>query len=520
MKKLILSVFVSMITINFYSQEIPVGIKKSKIFKDEYKHSSIELAEEDNNGGFLIVRSYMGGGFSMGAGYYFEHYDADLNLINEYDYELSKSKLINFSSVLGMILDDNTIHIIDFVYEKNEKAYICSAVSSDINNFEFSKQELFRLDSNEIKRFSIILPFQSTSEFDGDSGASMIINEDKSAFAITVDIKDKNSETHKVFLFDSSLNKKIDHVFKKEIKDKKFHYENIEVSKDGNELYLLGKVFSKEGKKKKQGGKYEYELTKISKNGEETQVFDTAEQYAASLKVITLDNKLVCIGLYSDRKDSRYKGVCYYELNSNDLEMKTSKYSPFTEQFMIDKYGKNKDKELKNLSFRNVITTDNQEIIFNAEEFFITTHTHHTPNGGFYTTYRYHYNDIVSAKLSASGELVWARNINKRQSTASDESYISYTSTSKGNEAYFFINTGDKVKKLRNDRIQFGQTRAKKSNLNVIRINENGDFDFQEILDDKENEVPFMVAHGVVSGNSVFFLGRKGKKKQILKLTL
>src|SRR5690606_18470262 len=204
------------------------------------------------------------------------------------------------------------------------------------------------------KRFSIIFPFQSTSEFDGDSGASMIINQDKSAFAITVDIKDKNSETHKVFLFDSSLNKKIDHVFKKEIKDKKFHYENIEVSK--------------EGKKKKQGGKYEYELTKISNNGEKTQVFDTGEQYAASLKVIKLDNKLVCIGLYSDRKDSRYKGVCYYELNPNDLEMKTSKYSPFTEQFMIDKYGKNKDKELKNLSFRNVITTDNQEIIFNAEE--------------------------------------------------------------------------------------------------------------------------------------------------------
>jgi|SRR5690554_4444255 len=520
MKKTILTLLVSLLTSSFFAQEIPVGIKKSKIFKDEFKYSHIELAEEDNNGGFLIVRSYMGGAFSTGAGYYFEHYDSELNLLNEHEYELSISKLINQSSVLGMILDDNTIHIIDFVYEKSEKAYICSAVSSDINNFDFSKKELFRINSDEIKRFSIILPFQSTSQFDGDSGASMIVNEDKSAFAITIDIKDRNSETHKIFLFDSSLNKKIDHTFKKDIKDRKFQYENIEVSKDGNALFLLGKVFSKEGKKKKQGGKYQYELTKIDANGEQTQTFDTGEQYAASLKVLKLDDKLVCIGLYSDRKESRYKGVCYYELNPNNLEMKVSKYSPFTEQFMIDKYGKNKDKELKFISFRNVITTANQEIIFNAEEFFVRTHTHHTPNGGSYTTTSYHYNDIVSAKIGASGELVWARNINKRQSTRDDESYISYTSTAKGNEAYFFINTGDKVKKLSKDRIQFGQTRAKKSNLNVIRINENGEFDFQQILDDKENEVPFMVAYGVVSGDSVFFLGRKGKKKQILKLTL
>jgi hypothetical protein len=56
----------------------------------------------------------------------------------------------------------------------------------------------------------------------------------------------------------------------------------------------------------------------------------------------------------------------------------------------------------------------------------------------------------------------------------------------------------------------------------VIRINESGDFDYQEVLDDKDNDVPFMVAFGATTlkDHSVFFLGQKGKKKQILKLTL
>ena len=248
-------------------------------------------------------------------------------------------------------------------------------------------------------------------------------------------------------------------------------------------------------------------------------MFDTDEYFAASLKTIVFEDRLTCIGFYSERNNNRYKGISYYELDPKTLAIRKTKLNPFTEQFIIDKYGKDKDKELKNLSFRKIIITSSNEIIFNAEEFYIVTNYVSTPQGS-YTTTSYHYDDIVSAKLSTSGDIVWARNINKRQATGGDSSYISYTSTAKGNDAYFFINTGEKVKKLKNDRIQFGQTSTKHSNLNVIRVNQNGDFDYSELLDDKDNEVPFMVSDGAISGNSVFFIGRKGKKKQLLKITI
>lgn len=116
--------------------------------------------------------------------------------------------------------------------------------------------------------------------------------------------------------------------------------------------------------------------------------------------------------------------------------------------------------------------------------------------------------------------MLWARNINKRQTGDEVDSFVSYTSTLINNEVYFFLNASEKIKDLENNRIEFRDTRKNKYNLNLIRINEKGDFDYQEILDDEENEVPFMVSNGIKSGNSVLFLGRKGTNKQLLKVSL
>ncbi|MFY0481704.1 hypothetical protein ACI6PS_03795 [Flavobacterium sp. PLA-1-15] len=517
MKRLFYVLTICLLATGAKAQDIPFEMQKSEVFKDEYKNSNIVLVEDDGKGGVVIVRSFSGGFFSRGYGYYFEHYDSSMKLIKDFEYEMKYAEAVKQSSVLGLIMNGDEIHIIDFLYNKDEKAFLCSSNTANINDFVFTKKELFKLKSEEVKQFSF---FSASSSVDNDSGASMIINEDRTAFAVTVDIKDSKTETHRLFLFDNSLNKKIDHTFKRDIKDRKFRYENIDVSKDGNTLYLLGKAYTTEKKKKKEGGKYQYELTRITKDSEKTQVFDTEEHFAASLKTIIFSDRLTCIGFYSDRKDYRFKGISYFELDPTTLEIKKSKYNPFTAQFIVDKYGKEKDKELKNLSFRKILITQKNDIVFNAEEFYVVTHTMSTPNGGFHTTTTYHYDDIVSAKIDTSGDIVWARNINKRQATGGDESYISYTSTIKGDDTFFFINTGEKVKKLRNDRIQFGQTSKKRSNLNVIRIKENGDFDYQEILDDKDSEVPFMVSNGALSNEAVYFIGRKGKKKQLLKVTL
>lgn len=519
MKKIIACLAFSMLSLYSFAQDIPVKITKSELFKDEYKNSSIVLVVDDGNGGVVIVRSYQGGIFSSGLGYYFEHYDSNLNLTKEYEYQSKQKKgdKKTYGSILGVVSNGQQINMIEYLYDKTEGAYICNALTSDINDFNFTSKELFRINAEQVQKRGL---FSGGGQYDNDGYAKMIVNEDGTAFAITMDITDKNSETHKLYLFDNALNQKIDHTFKRDIKDRKFTYENIDVSKDGSTLYLLGKAKTEEAKKKKDGGRYQYELTRITSSDSKTQIFDTDEHFAASLKTIIFKDRVTCIGFYSDRNDNRFKGICYFELDPITLAVKKSKFNPFTEQFMVDKYGKDKDKELKNVSFKKLIITANNEIILNAEEFYITQVQSYSPQGGSRTYYVYHYDDIISAKISTSGDIVWARNINKRQDYPSTNPYFSYTSTAKGSDAYFYINTGEKVRKIRRDRIEFKEASIKRSNLNVIRINNDGDFDYREILDDKDNEVPFMVAYGKLCGDSVFILGQKGKKKQILKLTL
>ena len=93
------------------------------------------------------------------------------------------------------------------------------------------------------------------------------------------------------------------------------------------------------------------------------------------------------------------------------MEIKSKKFNPFTEQFLIDKYGKVKDKEIKYLVLKNVVVLPSGEIVFDAQEEYKeeirTSGTAHTSN-------KSHFDDIVNIKLDKSGDIIYARNINKR----------------------------------------------------------------------------------------------------------
>lgn len=566
MKKIICLALITVLSISSFAQSIPFKIQKSEIFKDEFKESQIVLSEEDGNGGILIIRSYKGSGISPNAGYYFEHYDSNLKLVNEYDLQTIHPNSHKYAITLGVFRTGNLIRVVEIYYDISQKAYICNANSISKNNFKVENKELFRLTRDEIKQYGSFsladisydksdkkLAYKTNGYFTEASNGIAIIA-DENVFSIAIDLVSKdNSETLKLYLFDDKLNKKIEHIFTKKISDRKYVFQNIDLSNDGSSVYLLGKSSSKEAKTKIEGGKYQFEITKFTENKEQTKTFDINEHFIGSLKTIFFDEKLVCIGFYSDIDDKNYRGVSYFEIDPNNLGIRFSKFNPFTEQFLIDKYGKVKNRELEFLNFKNILVTPDNDIILNAEESYASSSGAGggigiggvgmtSPgmggmnmggmnmgrvnmggiNGGLYFGGIYgntftHFDDIVSVKINSKGDLVWARNINKRQNDNSNFSLASYTSVlNETNNMFFFINAKEKIKEISNNRIEFKGV----GNLNLIRVNPNGDFDYEKILDDEENEVPFMVSNGIQSGDSVFFLGRKGTKKQLLKVSL
>jgi len=560
MNKIICLSLITLFSISSFAQEIPVKIQKSEVFKDEYKESQIVLSEEDGTGGVLIVRSYNGKGISPNRGFYFEHYDSNLKLLNEYDFRITHTNGHKYATTLGIVKTETVFLIIDMYYDINQKVYICNANSISKNNFKPESKELFRLTRDEIKQYGSFslndICYEKNDKkmanknngYFSDTSSGIALMSDENSFSIAIDfMSSTGSEALKLFLFDNQLTKKIDRVFIKKVADRKYIFQNIDLSKDGNSIFLLSKSISKEAKSKTEGGKYQYELTKFEGEKDFSKTFDIGDQFVGSLKTLSFKEKLVCIGFYSDIKDKYFGGVSYFEIDPNTLEVRFSKFNPFTEQFLVDKYGKVKDKELKSLKFKNILITAENEIILNAEEAYTTSSgggfsvgmgasgmggtnvggfNYGGTNfggvsvginyGGIYEQTYNHLDDIVSIKISAKGDLIWARNINKRQ-TGDGSSFASYTSVlNQTNDVFFFINAKEKIKEISNNRIQFKGI----GNVNLIRINEKGDFEYQKILDDDENEVPFMVANGIKSGNSIFFLGRKGSTKQLLKVSL
>ena len=111
--------------------------------------------------------------------------------------------------------------------------------------------------------------------------------------------------------------------------------------------------------------------------------------------------------------------------------------------------------------------------------------------------------------------------INKKQSyTYSDDSYISYFSTIKNGSSYVFINASEKIKELKNERVEFKDVNPNKANLYLLTIDSSGNFTYQLLLNEDQIEVPFSVSKGILIDDSCYFMGRKGKKKQLLKVTL
>lgn len=563
MKKIFLSLVFCAFSVILYGQNIPFGITKSNLFTEDYKESTIVLAEKIDDKGFLLVRSYKKGGISPGEGFYIEEYDTNLVLRHEFEYDMKHPNYQKYNLVLSVFTLEKMVHIIEIYYDLNLKSFVCLD-NKIIDKTNTQKTELFRItkeemktvgtfnlqkkfyarademwtndnsgtinaEDNNIHRGTFLNAFfygQSAKDGGDASDITVVVNEAKTAFAVAMDLNQKTAEGLRIYVFNSKVEKIIDNTFTKEIKDRSYIFQNIQVSNSGDAVYLLAKSYDEDLRDKKEGGKYFFELSRIDAKGQLTQKIDPDFNFIGALRTFFHKDELVCLGFYSDLNDYRYKGICFFKFDSNSLEMKKSKYNPFTEQFFFDKYGKDSDKAVKSLTYRNVFFNSSNEIIINAEEYDKVSRggAGAGMNGAMgpigSNTFISFY-DIVIAKLNLDGDLLWARNINKKQSTSDDDtSYLSYTSTIREDKTYFFINTRDKIRKLKNDRIEFGQIRKNKSNLNVIEVNALGDFEYQEILDDEQNEVPFMVSKGAVIDNAVYFLGRKGSNKQLLKVTL
>lgn len=522
--KRILTLIVLFICTSTFAQE--VDMTKSAIFKDKKKNSILSFSLEDNKGGLITIRGY-GGGFFGGRikGYYIQHFDENLKIIEELDYKIDGNIIKN------AFVKDEKLHLIEMINDNKKDIFSIDVKTSDINKLSFTSQNLLSFSEDKIKTslFSIMGFTNGWNQVDGNHLGEVILSARNNFIVINFDIKNKKQETHKIYVFNSNFERVYEKLITRNIKDKLFKYNDITVDDENGTVYFLGKSYennSRKSKKRNGEANYHFELIKVNKDITKVVSFKEPQRFIGSLTLLNEKNKITAIGFYGKKDEGRYNGVCVFDLDPSTLELRSKKFNDFSEKFMFDKYGnktkrkkRKKAKGVSNIDFKSVFLMENGEIVLNAEEFFMITHTSMGPNGAMSTYTSYHYNDIISLRINADGTLKWSRNINKRQVGVFN---TSFTALAIDGTSYYFINCSDKIKTSKAGQIIFGGTNSKKSNLYVISVDGNGKIGYKKLIDDKDSKVYYQVNDGVIDlGNqSVTLIGKKKKYTQVLKLKL
>ncbi|WP_289060086.1 hypothetical protein [uncultured Zobellia sp.] len=495
------------------AQEIPVDYKLGENYSDRYKYSTVLTIDRSAQEQTVLVRTYYGGMPLRPKGHFIEVYDAELNLVADHNYKYAGRHMVD-----GFV-KNGQLYLLELVYDHKDEAYNYVVHQSPLDEFNFTERKLLSIPSKEVLNPLAVNKYNRN--FGNGFSTATHFNDDRTAFAVTVHHREGKNEKYHIYLYGTDLKLQLDYDFSANIEEKNYAFENIEVSKDLKELYLMGKAFFKKRRFDVKERRFQYELVRITQNGFKTQEFADAGRFPESLKPVLLGNDLKAVGFYADRKDNRYNGLVYFNLDANSLAIKAKKYNPFSDQFMLDKFGREVDAEIKNLIFKSVHITPNKDILFSAEEYFVTA-GQDIGTGATKKVDRFHYNDIVLAKLNASGTMEWARNINKAEVTQGDASYASYTAYGEGENMYFFINSGENPQKMSKERILFKQGFSRNPNMFVIKVDGSGDLSYKKLVDDKEVRLPIMVSRPFIdeASDHLLFYAKRGTKKQLVEVTV
>ena len=493
------------------AQSIPIEYSLGEDYSDRYKYSTLLSVDHAEKKETVLVRTYYGGYPLKPKGHFIEIYNEALELVRDFNYKYAGDHMVD------AFVKNGQLYLLELVYNVRESAYQYVAHQTPLDKFNFSQRILLSIPSKEVENPLAISKYNRS--FGNGFSTAVHFDDARSAFAITAHFREGREEKYRMYLFGIDLKQRLTYDFTSEIVDKNYAFENIAVSKDVSTVYFMGKAFYKKGRFEGSERRYQYELVRVDAKGHNIQEFKDSGRYPEALKPVLANSTLKAVGFYADRKDKRYNGLVYFDLDPKTLVVKNKKYNPFSEQFMIDKFGRDVDAELKNLIFKDIHITPDDNLIFSAEEYFVTK-GEDISGGSTQITDRYHYNDIVVAKLNAFGEMTWARNINKSEITQGDASYASYAAYGHNNTMYFFINSGENPQKISKQRILFKQGYSRNPNMFVIKVDTEGELSYKKLVDDKELRLPIMVSRPLVkkSDNSLLFYAKRGNRKQLVKV--
>lgn len=271
--------------------------------------------------------------------------------------------------------------------------------------------------------------------------------------------------------------------------------------------YMLAKVYENEKRKEKdkETGKpgYHFEVLKFSSDKKMTQYAISLDDFfirEASLIENSAHDIVVSCTYSKKSKGNGTDGVFLAMLDQNGkvvkykngyFEFPLAELQKFETARKRRKMENKDDYEAPNLKVRNIEVGADGSVFLALEEYYYTVSTT-TYNNHTTTTYTYYYEDILGAKIDATGNFLWIKKIPKKQKGTNSFQTLGYKLVSDTSGYYFLYLDNKKNLELEEDEVPKYHINGYGGQVMVAKIDNNGNTSKELLFDTRDEELMVM----------------------------
>lgn len=407
---------------------------------------------------------------------------------------------------IGDVFHGNEFKIITVIrVNKMDREIYCH--SFNLKTKTLNKQLLFKTSVERKQELFYVSNKRQTSVAISPSGQFM---------AIATDDYNKNTNSYTIRQFDAkTLKLNYQKAYQNE-KDRYFEPNDLYVDNEGV-AYVVGKLY-KEGRseKRKKQANYEFVLNKVSAQENLELSISLEDEFVQSLNISNNGDELYLMGFYSERNGKRLKGSCNFTVSKSNFKLVSKSTDPLPVVVYDDLYGNDKgkeksEKELINFTIDHFLNDASGNTYILAEKFYITSTYMTYGMGGGSMTITPHYDDIIILKYDKTGELLWGRSIFK------SETFASYNAFLKDDTLHVLLNTGKSLTEKEDGRTKASKGFLESTALYDFEYSADGEVEYNKIQDNKGN-TKYFPANGTYENGTFLMMSGGGRERQFMIL--
>ncbi|MFD0834255.1 hypothetical protein ACFQ0I_00650 [Mariniflexile aquimaris] len=499
--------YITFLLVPFLSFAQDILINKGEIIKDrQFLIDKTEITACDENGNFVSVRPHRINGTLRN--YFIEFFDK-LDFIERQEIETENS-----TEILEVFIKNNKVHVL--IKEIDNKYATIRIDLFDLTTKKFVKKNLISAEKDSEKVFFDALKYNNQIS---------VIHDDN--YLLNFPVVDDNIAFTYLEFFDGDLNSQSYHEI---YPNKNIHRKNttfLNVSQYNNKTYILYSLHDEKD------GNY-YQLTEYSNNETRDLILPIEADTYQLINTLSDDESFIINGLFSKKKKGTFEGFSYYKVNLNRFELTSYKISDFhsedAKKYFIGLFKSNRSIDIKELFI------DKEQNTYLIGQFYSIRHqqvpigipiasfasssfTAFITYNPFSVSYKV-YDDILISKINSSGELIWDKILEIKETEKID------VRSNKQDSSYFAYFENNQLNILMNGYIDMDKDklivkqdkRNSKTNFYNITVNNRGEITPKIIFPNADSDILFRAEGSLKFNNTILNLGQGNMTKQLLKL--